>query len=59
VNPITHTFSYYPTRRSDKIQKDYKDVQQIFTYAERVKKQPLVDNEEFKEESVAKRQRTE
>jgi hypothetical protein len=55
---ITHTFFHYPKQCSDRIQKDYKNVYEIFTYAERVKKQLLGTDEEVKEPEAKRQART-
>ena len=56
---ITHTFSFFPKQCSERIQKDYKNVYEIFTYAERVKKQLLGADEDVKEPEAKRQARTE
>lgn len=58
TEPVTHTFSFFPQQCSDRVQKDYKNVYEIFTYAERIKKQLLGDDEECKEPDTKRQART-
>ena len=59
TEPIVHTFSFYPKQCSVNPQKDYKNVYEIFTYAERVKKQLLGADEDVKEPEAKRQARTE
>lgn len=59
TEPIVHTFSFYPKQCSERIQKDYKNVYEIFTYAERVKKQLVGADEDVKEPEAKRQARTE